>query len=84
MQICSLASEEIVWCSVTSSWLDFSHHGGMRWEGGIEPDKPLAYPILIPRTRGIQQRESAQSKENTLSSGTYVDVELMFRRTYLP
>lgn len=84
MQICSLASEEIVWCSVTSSWLDFSHHGGMRREGGIEPDKPLAYPILIPRTRGIQQRESAQSKENTLSSGTYVDVELMFRRTYLP
>lgn len=68
-----MASEEIVWCSVTSSWPDFRHHGGRRQEGGIEPDKHLAYPILIPRARGIQERDSAQSKENILCSGTYME-----------
>ena len=47
--------------------------GGRRQEGGIEPDKHLAYRMLIPRARGIQERESAQSKENVLRSGTYME-----------
>lgn len=34
---------------------DFSHHRGIGWEDGIDPNKTLAYFILIPRAREVQR-----------------------------
>lgn len=41
---------------------DFSHCWGIGWEDGIDPNKTLAYFILIPRARATQKEHSVDPR----------------------